>query len=215
MENASDSDKQAVVAKEFTKSSMAIIFFDNIYYSEEDKLLTDEEVDDQFNNAAFNFLVKVRAESPVYQYSPVKTIFSLIYRFAEYFPYESLTKDCADSIRESEIAVHNLAERQNPTLITNCRLIYYVLMHVHPVIDKCSESITKELSKKETYVAMESYDERIATVEHWLEQDHRVFTNLLETIKLARLDEIDYDEIGWYIGDSLGRLMLRPADHDQ
>jgi len=88
-------------------------------------------------------------------------------------------------------------------------------MHVHPVIDKCSESITKELSKKETYVAMESYDERIATVEHWLEQDHRVFTNLLETIKLARLDEIDYDEIGWYIGDSLGRLMLRPADHDQ
>ena len=61
---------------------------------------------------------------------------------------------------------------------------------------------------------MESYDERIATVEHWLEQDHRVFTNLLETIKLARLDEIDYDEIGWYIGDSLGRLMLRPADFD-
>lgn len=45
MENASDSDKQAVVAKEFTKSSMAIIFFDNIYYSEEDKLVTDEEVD--------------------------------------------------------------------------------------------------------------------------------------------------------------------------
>ena len=41
MENASDSDKQAVVAKEFTKSSMAIIFFDNIYYSDEDKLETD------------------------------------------------------------------------------------------------------------------------------------------------------------------------------
>ena len=213
MENASDSDKQAVVAKEFTKSSMAIIFFDNIYYSEEDKLLTDAEVDDNFSNVAFNFLVK--AESPVYQYSPVKTFFSLIYRFAEYFPSESLTRDCADAIEESEIAVHNLAERENPTLITNCRLIYYVLMHVHPVIDKCSESITKELAEKETYVAMGNYDERIASVEHWLEQDHRVFTNLLETIVLARLDEVDYDGIGWYIGDSLGRLMLRPADHDQ
>lgn len=171
MENASDSDKQAVVAKEFTKSSMAIIFFDNIYYSEGDKLTVNEvdEVFDDLNNDAFNFLVK--AESPVYQYSPVKTFFSLIYRFSEYFPYESKTRDCADAIEESEIAVHNLAERENPTLISNCRLVYYVLMHVHPVIDKCSQSIKKELALKETYVAMGNYDERIASVEHWFVQD--------------------------------------------
>ena len=61
---------------------------------------------------------------------------------------------------------------------------------------------------------MSNYDERIATVEHWFVQDQRVFTNILESIKLAQLDEVDYDEIGWYIGDSLGRLILRPADHE-
>ena len=156
----------------------------------------------------------MKAESPVYQYSPAKTFFSLIYRFAEYFPYGSKTRDCADAIKESEIAVHNLAERENPTLISNSRLVYNVLMHVHPVIDRCSESITTELAHKETYTALGNYDERIATVEHWMEQDHRVFTNILETIILARLDEVDFDEIGWYIGDSIGRLILRPADHD-
>ena len=47
MENADDRDKQAVVAEEFTKSTMAVIFFDNIYYSGRDKF-DNNEVDESF-----------------------------------------------------------------------------------------------------------------------------------------------------------------------
>ena len=47
MENADDRDKQAVVAEEFTKSTMAVIFFDNIYYTGIDKF-DNNEVDEAF-----------------------------------------------------------------------------------------------------------------------------------------------------------------------
>ena len=59
MENADDRDKQAVVAEEFTKSTMAVIFFDNIYFSGRDKF-DNNDVDESFKES-FNFKAKVKA----------------------------------------------------------------------------------------------------------------------------------------------------------
>ena len=42
-----------------------------------------------------------------------------------------------------------------------------------------------------------------------------MLTNVLEVKQLALETEVDYNLIGWYIGDSLGRLVLRPAEHIQ
>ena len=144
----------------------------------------------------------------------MKTFFSIIYRFSEYFPLNSKTRECAEAIEGSEISVHNFAERENPTLISNCKLVYYMLKHFHPVIDRCSYSILDELIRKQTYLSFENFDERIATFDHLFQQDQRVYTNLQEVVRYAKLEEVDYDEIGWYIGDSLGRLILRPVEHE-
>ena len=147
MENADDRDKQAVVAEEFTKSTMAVIFFDNIYYSGRDKF-DNNEVDESFKES-FDFKAKVKASKKKEpRYRPEKTFSSMIYRFSEYFPLNSKTRECAEAIEGSEISLHNFAERENPTLIKNCILLYYILKHFHPVIDRCSYSVLDELIRK-------------------------------------------------------------------
>ena len=82
-----------------------------------------------------------------------------------------MTRECAQAVEESEISVHDLAEAENPTLVSRSRQIYRVLSHVHPVIDRCSQAAKEELVHRETYVAMSNYTERIATLDHWLQQD--------------------------------------------
>ena len=69
MESADDGNKQAVVAKEFTKVVMASIFFDNIYYSGLD-VLESGEIDQAFEEVAEGvgtFLVRA-SSSIVYKY---------------------------------------------------------------------------------------------------------------------------------------------------
>ena len=53
----------------------------------------------------------------------------------------------------------------------------------------------------------------IGTVDYWLQQDQRVFTNVREIIDLVKYDgDKDYDAIGWHIGDSISRLILRKEE---
>ena len=94
-------------------------------------------------------------------------------------------------------------------MVAYSRLTYYVLSHVYGVVNGCSSSFKEELSKRNTYVGLGNYQEVIGTVDYWLVQDQRVFNNVQEVIALARAGHVDYDLIGWYIGDSIARLVIR------
>lgn len=54
----------------------------------------------------------------------------------------------------------------------------------------------------------------MGTIDYWFEQDQRVFTNIREVIDLAKDEDgnIDYDAMGWHIGDSISRLILREEE---
>lgn len=94
MENANtnnDTSEASIVAGEFTKSTMSIVFFDNIYYDGLNAL-TIAEVEDAFDEVTLT----VSSESITeYKHSPYKAFFSLIYRFSEHFPVQSKTRECA------------------------------------------------------------------------------------------------------------------------
>ena len=169
---------------------MAVIFFDNIYYSDTDAIDNSEFEQDPFEEVNLSVSQEDITE---YKHTPYKSFFSLIYRFSEHFSLQSMTRKCAWSIEESEYSVLNLVEAQNPTLISYSRLTYYMLSHVYSVVEGCSKSVKDELSEAKTYVALGDYDEVISTVDYWLQQDQRVFNNIQEVITLAHAGHVDYD----------------------
>ena len=74
--------------------------------------------------------------------------------------------------------------------------------------------VIAELSQKVTYISFINYIATMGTIDYWFEQDQRVFTNIREVIDLAKDEDgnIDYDAMGWHIGDSISRLILREEE---
>ena len=204
------------MAGRLTLGGMGLIFFDNIYFQLDDPLGLNRPIPPvyEFVEIIQNQLYATPEKIVDYRHSPWRMPFAIFYGFSMHFRPGSMTRQCALAVEGSELSWVNILHTIQPTLISYSKLGHETLLHSHPVTRNCIYMVIAELSQKVTYISFINYIATMGTIDYWFEQDQRVFTNIREVIDLAQDEDgnIDYDAMGWHIGDSISRLILREEE---
>lgn len=111
----------------------------------------------------------------------------MAFRFADYFSVYSATYICASRISQVEQSSQSLLVPDSQGIRTVENVSYHlseVLALTHPTSVACAHSWRAELSEKANYIDLSTVRGWLKTVEKWVAQDSRVFSNLIEVYKL-------------------------------